>query len=147
MQAVMEESAGIYRSGDQLARGADRLRALQERFASVALDDASLTFNTERVAALELGCMLDVAEAIIGCALHREESRGAHQRTDCPARDDTRYLAHSLIHREADGSYRIEYLPVTITRWPPGERVYGEVAPHGGAHQTAGGPIPSGGGV
>jgi fumarate reductase flavoprotein subunit len=147
MQAVMEESAGIYRSGDQLARGADRLRALQERFARVALDDGSLTFNTERVAALELGCMLDVAEAIIGSALHREESRGAHQRTDCPARDDNRYLAHSLIHREADGSYRIEYLPVTITRWPPGERVYGEVAPHGGAHQIAGGPIPSGGGV
>jgi fumarate reductase flavoprotein subunit len=69
--------------------------------------------------------MLDVAESIVGCALRREESRGAHQRTDFPARDDERFLANSLIHREADGTTRVEYLPVTITRWPPAERVYG----------------------
>ena len=70
--------------------------------------------------------MLDVAETIVQSALRREESRGAHQRTDFPARDDQRYLAHSLAFRNADGSCRIEYLPVTITRWPPGERVYGK---------------------
>jgi fumarate reductase flavoprotein subunit len=69
--------------------------------------------------------MLDVAEAIVHSALRREESRGAHQRTDFPARDDRRYLAHSLASRGADGSCRVDYLPVTITRWPPGERVYG----------------------
>ena len=46
-------------------------------------------------------------------------------RTDFPARDDNRFLAHSLARRNADGSCRVEYLPVTITRWPPGERVYG----------------------
>jgi fumarate reductase flavoprotein subunit len=69
--------------------------------------------------------MLDVAEAIVHSALQREESRGAHQRTDFPARDDQRFLAHSLIHRKPDGSTSIEYLPVTITRWPPAERVYG----------------------
>jgi fumarate reductase flavoprotein subunit len=69
--------------------------------------------------------MLDVAESIVGCALRREESRGAHQRTDFPGRDDERFLANSLIHREADGTSRVEYLPVTITRWPPAERVYG----------------------
>jgi fumarate reductase flavoprotein subunit len=69
--------------------------------------------------------MLDVAEAIVHSALRREESRGAHQRTDFPARDDRRFLAHSLAYRNADGSCRVEYLPVTITRWPPGERVYG----------------------
>jgi fumarate reductase flavoprotein subunit len=61
----------------------------------------------------------------VHCAMLREESRGAHQRTDFPARDDQRFLAHSLIHRTADGSSSVEYLPVTITRWPPGERVYG----------------------
>ena len=70
--------------------------------------------------------MLDVAETHRRTrALRREESRGAHQRTDFPARDDQRFLAHSLVHRNADGSCRVEYLPVTITRWPPGERVYG----------------------
>ena len=125
MQQTMEQSAGIYRSGDALAKGADELHELQERFRSVTLDDHSRTFNTELVAALELSNMLDVAQSILGCALRREESRGAHQRTDFAARDDGRFLAHSRVSREPDGASRIEYLPVTITRWPPGERVYG----------------------
>jgi fumarate reductase flavoprotein subunit len=125
MQKAMEDGAGIYRSGDSLQRAADTLRALQHRYADVAIDDDSLTFNTERIAALELSFMLDVAEAIVNAALGREESRGAHQRTDFTARDDRRYLAHSLAYRNADGSCRIESHPVTITRWPPGERVYG----------------------
>jgi fumarate reductase flavoprotein subunit len=125
MQQVMEQSAGIYRTGAGLAAAASKLRELQERFGDVALQDHSRTFNTELTAALELSFMLDVAEAIVGSALRREESRGAHQRTDVPARDDQRFLAHSLAHRNADGTCRIEYLPVTITRWPPAERVYG----------------------
>jgi fumarate reductase flavoprotein subunit len=126
MQKTMEQSAGIYRTGESLAQGADKLRQLQERFRRVALYDHSRTFNTELITALELSFMLDTAEAMIQSALRREESRGAHQRTDFPARDDKRYLAHSLIWRNADGSGRVEYLPVTITRWPPGERVYGK---------------------
>jgi fumarate reductase flavoprotein subunit len=69
--------------------------------------------------------MLDVAQAIVASALKREESRGAHQRTDFPRRDDQRFLAHSLAHRADDGACRIEYKPVAITRWPPAERVYG----------------------
>jgi fumarate reductase flavoprotein subunit len=125
MQTAMETGAGIYRDGDSLAKAADQLRELRERFAGTAIDDHSRSFNTELVALLELSCMLDVAESIIGCALRREESRGAHQRTDFPARDDERFLAHSLIHRQPDGTGKVEYLPVTITRWPPGERVYG----------------------
>jgi fumarate reductase flavoprotein subunit len=125
MQQTMEESAGIYRSGDSLRRAADRLRGLQERSADITIEDASRTFNTERVAALELSFMLDVAEAIVTSAARREESRGAHQRTDFPHRDDERFLAHSMIYRNPDGSSRVEYRPVTITRWPPAERVYG----------------------
>jgi fumarate reductase flavoprotein subunit len=125
MQKTMEESAGIYRSGDALGRAVDTLRELKERFADVRIEDQSRTFNTERMAALELSFMLDVAEAIVNAALRREESRGAHQRTDFPARDDQRFLAHSLIYRTPDASCRVEYLPVTLTRWPPGERVYG----------------------
>jgi fumarate reductase flavoprotein subunit len=125
MHRTTEQSAGIYRSGDSLTQAAAKLRQLQERFRNVALQDRSRTFNTELIAALELSFMLDVAEAIVHCALAREESRGAHQRTDFPARDDQRFLAHSLIYRNPDGSCRVEYLPVTITRWPPAERVYG----------------------
>jgi len=125
MQKTMEETAGIYRNGDSLGRAAHTLRDLRERFADLAVEDRSRTFNTGTVAALELSFMLDVADAIVNSALRREESRGAHQRTDFPARDDQRFLAHSLIHRTTDGSSRVEYRPVTITRWPPAERVYG----------------------
>jgi fumarate reductase flavoprotein subunit len=102
------------------------LRDLQQRYTNAVLDDRGLTFNTELIAAMELGFMLDVAEAIVQSALRRTESRGAHQRNDFPRRDDEKFLAHSLVYRNADGSSRVEYLPVKITRWPPGERVYGE---------------------
>jgi fumarate reductase flavoprotein subunit len=126
MQTTMEKSAGIYRSGDSLAVTADKLHELQERFGNVALDDRSQVFNTELVAAIELSFMLDVAESMVQSALQRTESRGAHQRTDFPERNDERFLAHSLVYRKVGSRPRVEYLPVTITRWPPGERVYGK---------------------
>jgi fumarate reductase flavoprotein subunit len=125
MHTTMEESAGIYRSRGSLVKASDQLRDLKERLLSARIDDHSRTFNTELVARLELSFMLDVAESIVLSASRREESRGAHQRTDFPARDDERFLAHSLIHHKADGSTMVEYSPVTITRFPPAERVYG----------------------
>src|SRR5437016_11673111 len=129
MQKTIEKSAGIYREETSLAEGANKLFELQDRYQDISLDDRSRTFNTELESALELGFMLDVAESIVQCALHRTESRGAHQRTDFPARDDKNFLAHSLVFRKPDGSSRVEYLPVKITRWSPGERVYGEQDP------------------
>jgi fumarate reductase flavoprotein subunit len=125
MQATMEEAAGIYRTGPDMAEGGDILKGLQERIERVGILDTSGSFNTELVAALELANMLDVAECILESGLRREESRGAHQRIDFPARDDERFLTHQLVLREPGGGARIEQLPVTITRWPPGERVYG----------------------
>ena len=68
--------------------------------------------------------MLDTSEALVHSALARTESRGSHQRTDFPQRDDQKFLKHSLAY-QSDGDPRIEYLDVAITRWPPGERVYG----------------------
>jgi fumarate reductase flavoprotein subunit len=128
MQKTVECSAGIYRENGSLAEGTDQLRALQDRYHHIQLDDRSHTFNTELEAALELGFMLDVAESIVHCALHRTESRGAHQRIDFPLRDDAKFLAHSVVYRNPDGSFRLEYQPVKITRWAPGERVYGETS-------------------
>jgi fumarate reductase flavoprotein subunit len=125
MQKIMEDCAGIYRNGSALQQAAEKVRSLQERFQDLRLDDLSYTFNTELTAALELSYMLDLAEAMLHSALERRESRGAHQRIDYPQRDDTKYLAHSLASRGQEGSPHIEYLPVTITRWPPGKRVYG----------------------
>jgi fumarate reductase flavoprotein subunit len=125
MQATMEEAAGIFRTGPEMIKGADTLAELQERVGGVGVADTSRTFNTELLAALELANMLDISQCILRAGLQREESRGAHQRTDFPARDDQRFLTHLLVCRNADGTSRIEELPVTITRWPPGERVYG----------------------
>jgi fumarate reductase flavoprotein subunit len=125
MQETMEESAGIYRTGEGMAKGADRLRELQERATRIGVRDTSRTFNTELVAALEVTNLLDVAECMLASGFQREESRGAHQRTDFPSRDDERFLVHQLVTRESDGTPRVEPLPVTITRWPPGERIYG----------------------
>ena len=126
MQTTMEECVGIYRNGKELERGAEQLAKLRERLDNIALDDDSRTFNTELTAALELGYMMDAAEAIIHSAKARHESRGSHQRTDFPERDDDKFLQHSLVYRTESNAPRIEYAPVSITRWPPGKRVYGK---------------------
>ena len=125
MQATMEDAAGIFRTGPEMVKGADTLAELQERVGNVGLADTSRSFNTELLAALELANMLDISECILKAGMQREESRGAHQRTDFPARDDERFLTHLLVHRNPDGTSRVEPMPVTITRWVPGERVYG----------------------
>ena len=125
MQSTMEDSAGIFRSGDSLSKGVDQLADLQQRLEYIQLSDQTRVFNTELVAALELENMLDIAETMLQSALQREESRGAHQRTDFTTRNDERFLNHALVYRDSDGSARIERIPVTITRWPPGERIYG----------------------
>jgi fumarate reductase flavoprotein subunit len=125
MQRAMERGCGIYRERGSLVENANKIRELQERAQNLTLDDHGRTFNTQFIQALELGFMLDAAETIVHSALNREESRGAHQRRDFPKRDDQKFLAHSLIFRTAEGPPRIELLPVVITRWPPGERVYG----------------------
>jgi fumarate reductase flavoprotein subunit len=125
MQKIMEQCAGIYRSAESLAGAAGKLQQLQERFRDIRLDDRGHLFNTELISALELSGMLEVAETMAQCAIQRTESRGAHQRTDYPARDDENFLAHSMVYRTADGRPRVEYAPVSISRWPPAERVYG----------------------
>jgi fumarate reductase flavoprotein subunit len=125
MSHTMETGCGIYRERNSLVESANKLRELKERYRNVAIDDHTRTFNTQVTSALELGFMLDVAETIVHSALNREESRGAHQRRDFPKRDDNKYLAHSMAYPTPEGPPRIEYRPVVITRWPPGERVYG----------------------
>ena len=126
MTATMEAGAGIYRTQASLQETCNKVSELKERFANITLDDHSLTFNTDLTAALELECMLDVAEAVAYSAVARTESRGSHQRTDHPQRDDDNFLAHSMAYRSDDGPPRIEYRDVVITRWPPAERKYGD---------------------
>jgi fumarate reductase flavoprotein subunit len=125
LNLAMESGAGIYRTEATMAEGAARLAKLRERFRNVQLDDRSVSFNTELITAMELEFMLEIAEALMHSALNRKESRGSHQRTDFEKRDDKTYLKHSLAYR-TDGAPRIAYKDVVITRWPPGERIYGK---------------------
>jgi fumarate reductase flavoprotein subunit len=123
MQKAMEDGCGIYRKEEDMKKTCQLLRQLRERFANISIEDHGDVFNTQVIAALELDFMLDVAEAVANSALNRKESRGSHTRTDYSKRDDANFLKHTLAHRTPDGP-RIEYLPVTITRWQPEERKY-----------------------
>jgi fumarate reductase flavoprotein subunit len=124
MQHAMESGCGIYRTDQSLRQTTAKLADLRERIPLLALGDHSLSFNTELTSALEFALMVEIAEAIAHSALNRAESRGSHQRSDFPARDDGRYLKHSLCYR-TEGVPRVEYRDVVITNWPPAERVYG----------------------
>jgi fumarate reductase flavoprotein subunit len=124
LNRTLEEGAGIFRDESSLRETCAIISELKARLEGVKLSDRSRTFNTELTAALEMENMVDVGEAVAHSALQRTESRGAHQRTDFPRRDDGRFLKHSLAYR-TEGEPKIEYLEVAITRWPPGERVYG----------------------
>jgi fumarate reductase flavoprotein subunit len=127
MMDAMEEGVGIYRDATSMSRACERLARLRERYRrGVRLDDHSRAFNTEWMTTIELGFMLDVAEAVAHCALARRESRGAHVRNDgFDARDDERFLKHSLAYYGGDGAPRLDYGAVKITRSPPKARVYG----------------------
>ncbi|MDE2696910.1 MAG: fumarate reductase (quinol) flavoprotein subunit [Chloroflexota bacterium] len=124
LNSTMEEGAGVYREESGIRATTEKVAELKERYENVAIDDHSKSFNTELTTAIELGFLIDVGEAVAHSALERTESRGSHQRTDYPERDDDGFLKHSLAFR-TDGAPRIEYADVTITNWPPAERTYG----------------------
>jgi fumarate reductase flavoprotein subunit len=126
MCASMEAGCGIYRLGPEMQQTCETLAGLKQRYRALSLADRSRVWNTDWIAAIELGFQLDVAEAIAHSALARTESRGAHQRLDgFDKRDDVNFLCHSLAHYREGMAPRITTMPVTITRSPPGQRAYG----------------------
>lgn len=124
MMQTMEEHAGIYRTGEGLAAAGAKLAELRARYRRIELHDRTNVYNTDLLQALELGSMLDCAEAVVQSAAARRESRGAHQRLDHPERDDRRFLKHSLAAYAAEGAPRIDYRDVVITKSQPGVRDY-----------------------
>jgi len=100
-----------------------KIAELKDRYQNITVQDRGSTYNTDLLEALELGCMLDIAETIIHGAMARQESRGAHYREDFQDRDDTNWLAHSLIYR-TDAGLSLKKKSVSITRFQPMERKY-----------------------
>ena len=127
MMDAMEAGVGIYRKEVALSAACAKLAELRERYRrGMRLDDRNRAFNTEWLTAIELGFMLDVAEAMTHGALQRTESRGAHMRLDgYEERNDAKFMKHTLAHYGWDGAPRIDYQPVTITKSRPRARMYG----------------------
>jgi succinate dehydrogenase / fumarate reductase, flavoprotein subunit len=115
---VMSQNLGIFRTKQSMTEALTRVRALKHRATLLRLEDHGKVFNTDLVLALELQSLLEVAETIVTGALAREESRGAHYRSDFPRRDDGNWLKHTLARRTPEGP-ALSYAPVRITKYPP----------------------------
>jgi succinate dehydrogenase / fumarate reductase flavoprotein subunit len=124
MQRTMMDDCGVYRTDETLTRARDTIAGLKERYRNVGVQDKGTVFNTNLLEVLELGCLLDLAEATVASALARRESRGAHSREDFPDRDDQNFFGHSLVRKEGENGTRVDYKPVdVITVEKNGEQV------------------------
>jgi succinate dehydrogenase / fumarate reductase flavoprotein subunit len=121
---TMNEHVAVFRDAEGLNKALEVVQRLQEEYKSVTIDDRGAVFNQDVIAAIELGFMLDCAEATVLSAIHRTESRGAQFRTDFPERDDENWLKHIDLTLSSDGEPHITYSPVTITQWQPEVRSY-----------------------
>lgn len=124
MMTTMEEHAGIYRTEAGLQAAVAKIQELRERYRRVTLTDKTNVYNTDLFQTLELGSMLDCAEAVTVGGLARKESRGAHQRLDFPERDDRNFLRHTMVYQQGLDAPRVDYLDVVITKSQPGVRDY-----------------------
>ena len=124
LQDNMFDLAFVVRSDESLTKMQQILTSLRERYERVAITDKGGLYNTDLMETVELGYLLDCADALVAGALVRTESRGAHFREDHPLRDDANWLKHTLATREQDGTIRIEYKPVKMGPYVPMERKY-----------------------
>ncbi|MEE9358468.1 succinate dehydrogenase flavoprotein subunit [Candidatus Vondammii sp. HM_W22] len=124
MGNLLSDKAGIYREAKALEEAVRGVAELKARYRRLKVRDKERAFNTELVAALELGNMLDLADVVVRGALARTESRGAHSREDYPKRDDDNWMKHTLVMLGDDGEPVLSYAPVTITDFKPEARTY-----------------------
>jgi succinate dehydrogenase / fumarate reductase flavoprotein subunit len=124
LQEVMMDKVSVFRTGESIKEAIEKIKELKERYKEIKIDDKGKRFNTDLIEAIELGNLLDTAEAIAYSTLNRTESRGAHYREDYPKRDDQNWLKHTLIYKNEEKEPIIKYKPVVITKIPPMERKY-----------------------
>jgi succinate dehydrogenase / fumarate reductase flavoprotein subunit len=120
---VMNREAAVFRNQEGLERARETIARLKEEAGRAWIDDRGTVFNQDVLGAIELGFMVDCAEATVLAAIERKESRGAQFRTDFPERNDGEWLKHIVISLNGEGP-QVSYAPVTITQWQPEERRY-----------------------
>ncbi|MGN6597826.1 MAG: succinate dehydrogenase flavoprotein subunit [Actinomycetes bacterium] len=131
LQATMDDNASVYRTEATLKQAEVDIANLKSRYARVSVQDKGKRFNTDLLEAVELGFLLDLAEVLVVSARARNESRGGHSREDYPNRDDVNFMRHTMAYRVGDAAsgsgeaeIRLDYKPVTMTRYEPMERKY-----------------------
>lgn len=123
LQQNMFNNVGVFRDEERLTAGVAKVQELRDRYAKVKVKHTGSLFNLDLMQQYELKGMIDVAEAIAAGALARQESRGSHARRDFTTRDDEKFLKHTMAYYTGDG-VRLEYAPVTITKFQPVARTY-----------------------
>ena len=123
MGTGMKKHLCVYRDQSSMEKALELVKDIKERAKSIYVADKTKTFNTNLMFSIELGFMTECAEAIAASAIQRQESRGAHTRTDMPDRDDENWLKHILVTK-AEESHDISFLDVIITDWEPVIRQY-----------------------
>jgi succinate dehydrogenase / fumarate reductase flavoprotein subunit len=123
MAQTMTDKVGVFRDKKPMEEALATIRELRVRYRHIGVDAKHRKFNLDLLRTIELGGMLDTAEAIVAGAVVREESRGGHSRLDFKTRDDVKWIKHTLAHYTPEGA-RLDYEPVTKTKWEPEERKY-----------------------
>ncbi len=124
LQDSMFDLAFVVRNQEGLSKMRELLGGLRDRYDRVAITDKGASYNTDLMETVEIGFLLDCAQALVESAIARTESRGAHYREDHPLRDDANWLKHTLAYRTDDGSVRLDYKPVKMGPYVPMERKY-----------------------
>jgi len=130
LQDTMDKNAQVYRTEESLNEALDKIAELRVRYENISVQDKGQRFNTDLLEAIELGFLLDLAEVLAITARERRESRGGHYREDFEARNDDKFMVHSMAYltpkkaKKPGDNIKIDWKPVTITNYPPMERKY-----------------------
>jgi succinate dehydrogenase / fumarate reductase flavoprotein subunit len=124
LQETMDLNAQVYRNEQTLTKALSDIESLKSRYKNVSIHDKGKRYNTDLLEAIELGFLLDLSEVLVVSALARKETRGGHAREDYQVRDDEKFMQHTMAYPDNEKGIRLDYKPVTMTRYEPMERKY-----------------------